>query len=180
MARKSGSSKAATRSKSKAAPSSKKKATRKKTAKTPARPAARKSAAPSRPKTHLARKELNEFRQMLLELRAELVGDYNSLSDRALNHSSQDSSGNLSKMPIHMADVGTDTFNQEMDVRLLEGESRKLKLINEALDRIANGTYGICLHSGKVIPKARLRAIPFARYTVDAQEELERRGELED
>ena len=129
---------------------------------------------------HLTRKDLNRFRAMLIQVRAELLGDYNSLSDGTLNHNSQDASGNLSKMPIHMADVGTDTFNQDMDIQLLEGENRRLKRINEALGRIEDGTYGLCLHSGQPIPKARLAAIPYARYTVEAQEELEKSGLLED
>ena len=115
----------------------------------------------------------------MLEVRAELLGDYNSLSDGTLNHNSQDASGNLSKMPIHMADVGTDTFNQDMDIQLLEGENQRLKRIHAALKRIDEGTYGVCLHSGKSIPKARLVAIPYARYTVEAQEELEKNGQLD-
>lgn len=127
----------------------------------------------------MSKKDLDRFRKLLLQVRAELLGDYTSLSNGTLNNNSQDASGNLSKMPIHMADVGTDTFNQDMDIQLLEGEHRKLKLIDEALKRIDEGTYGVCLYSGKPIPKARLQAIPYARYTVEAQEELERRGELE-
>jgi RNA polymerase-binding transcription factor DksA len=126
----------------------------------------------------LGKNELAKFRELLLKIRAELLGDYTSLSNGTLNHNSQEASGNLSKMPIHMADVGTDTFNQDMDIQLLEGEHRRLKLIDEALRRIDEGTYGVCLYSGKPIPKARLTAIPYARYTVEAQEELERKGEL--
>ena len=127
----------------------------------------------------LNKADLRKFRELLLEVRAELLGDYNSLSDGTLNHNSQDASGNLSKMPIHMADVGTDTFNQDMDIQLLEGENKRLKRIHAALRRIDEGTYGVCLHSGKSIPKARLVAIPYARYTVEAQEELEKSGRLD-
>lgn len=165
----------------------KKKATRK----TVAKPPIKKAVAKAAPKKAACRggsngkvrrmnkADLRKFRELLLKVRAELLGDYNSLSDGTLNHNSQDASGNLSKMPIHMADVGTDTFNQDMDIQLLEGENKRLKRIHAALKRIDEGTYGVCLHSGKAIPKARLVAIPYARYTVEAQEELEKNGQLD-
>ncbi len=155
-----------------------KKAVKKVAAKATAKKAARRGGGNGKA-GRLGKADLRKFRELLLQVRAELLGDYNSLSDGTLNHNSQDASGNLSKMPIHMADVGTDTFNQDMDIQLLEGENQRLKRIHAALKRIDEGTYGVCLHSGKSIPKARLVAIPYARYTVEAQEELEKNGQLD-
>ena len=129
---------------------------------------------------HLTKRDLQKYREQLLTIRAELLGDYTTLSNDTLGKSSQDGCGNLSKMPIHMADVGSDTFNQDMDIQLLEGERQRLKRIDAALQRMVKGTYGVCLHSGKPIPKARLAAIPYVRYTVEAQEELEKNGLLDD
>jgi RNA polymerase-binding transcription factor DksA len=144
----------------KAAP---KKAAVKKTAKTD------RAARAAQPRTLRARdvltkSELGEFRQMLLEKRAELAGDVSTLHSEALSRSRQDASGDLSNMPIHMADIGTDNYEQEFTLGLLESEQSFLREIDEALDRVADSTYGVCLATGKPIGKARLRAQPWAKY----------------
>jgi len=73
-----------------------------------------------------------------------------------------------------MADIGTDTYDQDFNLGLAEAERRLLREIHEALERIANRTYGICIMTGKPIPKARLNAKPWARYTIEAAREIER------
>ena len=73
----------------------------------------------------------------------------------------------LSRMPIHMADVGSDNFEQEFNVGLLESKRDLLREIDEALRRIEDGTYGICLATSKPISKARLRAKPWAKYCIE-------------
>jgi len=98
---------------------------------------------------------------MILRKRAELLGDVSAMSDQAL---SKDSTGNLSHMPIHMADIGSDNYEQEFTLGLIESERAVLHEIDDALIRIEKGVYGICAATGKPIGKARLRAKPWATY----------------
>ena len=71
-------------------------------------------------------------------------------------------------LPIHMADIGTDTFDQDFTLSLAENERQQLREIDQSLQRIADGTYGVCQMTGKPIPKARLDAKPWAKYTIEA------------
>ncbi|HOB75395.1 MAG TPA: TraR/DksA family transcriptional regulator [Phycisphaerae bacterium] len=116
-------------------------------------------------KTHLSEAELEEFRQLLLEKRRELVGDMNNLSDEARRTGAP--GGTFSSMPIHMADLGSDTWEQELTLGLIENERGLLREIDEALDRIQKKTYGICMATNKPIAKARLRFKPWAKYCIE-------------
>ena len=124
--------------------------------------------APSEPTTvkpsYLSRDEAEEFRRMLLEKRAQLVGDVGTLRDEARRGSRTEASGDLSSMPVHMADLGTDNYELEFTLGLLEGGRAVLQEIDEALERVRQGKYGACLATGKPIGKARLRAKPWAQY----------------
>lgn len=130
---------------------------------------------PSKPfkmrKTYLSRKELTEFREVLLAKRRTLAGDLHGMREET---SAQGNAGNLSSMPTHMADVGTDNFEHEFTLGLLESEQALLREINEAIARIDDGSYGICLGTGEPIPKARLKAKAWAKYTVDYARMLEK------
>lgn len=121
-------------------------------------------------RTKLGAKELEGYRELLLRSRMELVGRVDSLEDEAL----RSSGGNLSNMPLHMADVGTDTFDQEFALNMAASDREKLAEIDAALQRIADRTYGVCQITGKPIPKARLDANPLAKYTVEAARLVER------
>ncbi len=121
-------------------------------------------------KTKLAKKQLDEYRTLLLRKRSELLGDLNSMEQQAL----QSTGGTLSHMPIHMADIGTDTYDQDFILGLAETERRGLREIDEALQRIEARTYGICQMTGKPIPRARLNAKPWAKYTIEAARQIER------
>ncbi|NBY67449.1 MAG: TraR/DksA family transcriptional regulator [Betaproteobacteria bacterium] len=77
-------------------------------------------------------------------------------------------------MPLHMADVGTDTFDQEFALNLAASDRVKLAEIDEAISRIDDKSYGVCQLTGKPIPKARLDANPLAKYTVEAALMIER------
>jgi len=101
---------------------------------------------------------------MLLAKRAELLGDVDALQKQALSENRRDAAGDLSSMPIHMADLGTDNYEKEFTLGLIEGERALLREIDEALQRIRDGTYGICAATGKPIGKARLKARPWAKY----------------
>ena len=125
-------------------------------------------------KTPLGRSELKEFRQMLLEKRRALLGDMTHMEEEALRTNRQEGTGDLSKIPTHDADVGTDNFEQEFTLGLLESERVLLGEINEALERIDKGTYGICLGTGLAIGKARLRARPWAKYCIEYARMIEK------
>jgi DnaK suppressor protein len=78
-------------------------------------------------------------------------------------------------MPIHMADLGSDNFEQEFTLSLMENEEETLEAIELALERIEDGTYGQCDECGVKIPKLRLNALPYAPTCVKCAEHLERR-----
>lgn len=113
------------------------------------------------------------FRELLLEKRREILKNVNEFEDEALRKSRLDASGDLSCMPIHMADIGTDNYEQEFALGLMDGERRLLREIDEALGRIENKTYGTCEGTGKPIARARLEAQPWARYCVEHARMLE-------
>lgn len=108
--------------------------------------------------------ELEQFRQMLLEKRAQILGDVSTLRRDALEKDRREAAGDLSSMPIHMADIGSDNYELEFTLGLIEGERSVLREIDEALDRISKGTFGVCVATGRPIGKARLRAKPWAKH----------------
>jgi DnaK suppressor protein len=124
-------------------------------------------------KTRLATADIGYFKEMLLEKRREILRNVNEFEDEALKKSRLDASGDLSSMPIHMADIGTDNYEQEFALGLMDSERKLLKEIDDALERIEQKTYGICEGTGKKIPKARLKAQPWARYCVEYAQMLE-------
>ncbi len=121
----------------------------------------------TRKKKQLTAADVEYFKQMLLEKRREIVGNVNEMHDEALKKSRLDASGDLSSMPIHMADLGTDNYEQEFALGLMDSERKLLKETDDALQRIEDGTYGICEATNKPISKARLEAQPWARYCVE-------------
>jgi len=120
-------------------------------------------------KTKLSKPELNHYRELLVLKRRELVGDLNAMESEAL----RSGGGNLSHMPIHMADIGTDTFDQDFTLKLAANERVQLREIDDALRRIEDKSYGVCQLSGKPIPKSRLDAKPWAKYTIESARHME-------
>ena len=104
--------------------------------------------------------EIRRFKALLLEKQKEILGTVISMEDGALRTARTD----LSNMPFHMADMGSDNFEQENTLGLMASERHLLMDIENALLRIEEGTYGICEGNGEPIRKARLKAIPWARY----------------
>jgi DnaK suppressor protein len=119
--------------------------------------------------------EAKVYKEMLLKLRARLRGDVNAMADAALNKTRSEASGDLSSMPIHMADMATDNFEQEFTLSLMETEESVLEQIENALERIEDGTYGVCLECEGKILKTRLNAIPYAAHCVKCASKLEAR-----
>lgn len=118
------------------------------------------------PKTRLSQKQLGEFRFLLLAKRAELQGNVVNMTDQSLQRG-ETGDGGFSSMPIHMADLGSDNWEKEFNLDLIANEQALVKEIDEALERIENGTYGVCLATHKPITLARLRAKPWAKYCIE-------------
>ena len=113
-------------------------------------------------KTNLTPAEIEKFKALLLAKRSEILDNVTHMENETLRKQRSD----LSNMPIHMADAGSDTFELENTLGLMDSERKLLQEIDGALDRIENNTYGICEGGAEPIPKARLKAIPWARYCV--------------
>jgi DnaK suppressor protein len=118
-------------------------------------------------------RELEHYRALLLAKRRELVGDMSSMEYEALRSAG---GSNLSNLPIHMADMGTDNYEQEFTLGLVEKDRQLLREINSALAKIQNGTYGLCEGTGKPISKPRLEAQPWARFSIEHARSLEKGG----
>jgi RNA polymerase-binding transcription factor DksA len=114
--------------------------------------------------------EWQEFYNNLLELREQLLAQMNGLA--------KESAQEMAGYSLHMADSGTDNFDRDFALSLLSADQDSVYEIEEALKRIERKTYGICELTGKPIPKVRLEAIPWTRFTVEAQAQLERDGAL--
>ena len=128
-----------------------------------------------RPRKNLAGitpRELEVFRDAILAKRREIVGDMSSMEREALRSGG---GTNLSNLPIHMADMGTDNYEQEFTLGLMEKDRKLLRDLNDGLAKIQNGTYGLCEGTGKPIGKARLEAQPWARYSIEYARKIERR-----
>lgn len=122
----------------------------------------------------MRKREIEKIKTGLLRERAKLLGDSESLQKLALAEKRSESAGDLSAMPIHFADMGTDTYHQEVNVSLMESENELVEEINNALDRIVAGTYGACPKCDKKISSERLKALPSAKHCIDCQLEIER------
>jgi len=114
--------------------------------------------------------EWQVFYDRLLELRDQLLRQMNGLA--------KESAQEMAGYSLHMADSGTDNFDRDFALSLLSSDQDAIYEIEEALKRIEKNTYGKCELTGKSIPKARLAAIPWTRFTVEAQAQLEREGAL--
>ena len=114
--------------------------------------------------------EWAKFYARLLELREQLLRQMNGLA--------KESAQEMAGYSLHMADSGTDNFDRDFALSLLSSDQDAVYEIEEALKRIERNTYGICELTGKTIPRSRLEAIPWTRFTVQAQAQLEREGAL--
>ena len=121
----------------------------------------------------MRKRDIDKLKEALLKTRAKLLGDSESLQKMALDEKRSDSAGDLSAMPIHFADIGTDTYNQEVNLALIESGHDILEEINRALDRINDGIYGLCEKCSEKIVPQRLKALPYARFCINCQREEE-------
>ena len=121
-------------------------------------------------KTKLSRQELKQFRELLISKRKELLAAVDSMEFEAL----RSDDGDTSSMPIHMADVGSDAYEQDLMLGMAASERQRIRDIDDALERIRLQTYGVCELTKKQISKKRLNAKPWAKYTIDSARKIER------
>jgi RNA polymerase-binding transcription factor DksA len=114
------------------------------------------------------------YYKLLLDLREHLSAGIELHSEETLKRSAKDDAGDLSSYGQHMADAGTDTFDRDFALSLVSSEQEALSEIELAIKRIHDGTYGICEITGEPIAKDRLLAVPFTRYSTEAQKQIER------
>jgi RNA polymerase-binding transcription factor DksA len=134
------------------------------------------SAKPSKSPTAVSNRQVKiksewvKYYQNLLDLRERLLRQMNGLA--------KESAEEMASYSLHMADSGTDNFDRDFALSLLSSDQDAIYEIEEALKRIERNTYGVCELTARPIPKARLDAIPWTRFTVEAQAQLEREGAL--
>lgn len=141
-----------------------------------ARRAARKTPAKKavKPKIkRLPRKTLKKFKELLLKEREEIGGDLSHIAADNLNKSQRDASGDLSGYTYHMADMASDNYEREFSLGRATDEQRLLFAIDEALKRVADGTYGSCQQCNKLIAKKRLMIVPHAELCIECQKKNE-------
>ena len=126
-------------------------------------------------KSKFSTDELEHFKAKLLEKREELIGVVEEFKKEAMRKTMKsDETGDLTNMPTHIADIGSDIFEQEMNLGQMEREREIIRQIDEAIERIADKKYGICENDNRVISKQRLEAVPWARYCLECEAKVEK------
>ena len=118
--------------------------------------------------------EMVSYREKLHTLRARLRGDVTTMAEVALRKSGMEGSES-NGMPIHMADLGSDNFEQEFTLSLMEHEGTALEAIEAALERIEDGVYGVCTECEAKIPKQRLNVLPYTPHCVKCADKVSAR-----
>lgn len=126
-------------------------------------------------KKKLSKKELNEFKKLILKRKEEVVEELRHISEDTLKKSQKESSGDISGYTFHMADVATDSYDREFSLGLASTESELLYGLEDAFKKIEEGTFGICEDCKSNIAKTRLKAVPYARFCVKCQEKKEKK-----
>lgn len=121
----------------------------------------------------LSTKQLAVFRELLLTKRRVLQGDVDAMEVQALKGPASSDSGELSHMPLHLADLGSDNYEQDFTLGLIESEEEEMREIDDAMRRIDDGTFGMCESCESVIPMDRLKAKPHSRLCVKCQTQFE-------
>lgn len=116
-------------------------------------------------KTYLTDEELDHFKKILLKRREEVMRDLDILRSSLSDENVEDSIN--SNYSMHMADHGTETMDREQRFMFIARDEKYIGYIDQALDRIRNRTYGICIKSGKPIPKKRLEAVPHTAVRIE-------------
>ena len=126
-------------------------------------------------KKKLVKKELLDFKKLLLKKKEEVNAEIKHISEDTLKKSQKDASGDISGYTYHMADVATDNYDREFSLGLASKDRKSLYELEDALKRIEDGTFGVCLDCGNLIAKTRLKVVPQARLCIKCQEKREKK-----
>jgi RNA polymerase-binding transcription factor DksA len=118
--------------------------------------------------------KFRRYYKLLVQLRSHVLESLGQHSEETLKRSAKDDAGDLSGYGQHMADAGTDTFDRDFALSLVSSEQEALSEVEATIARVHAGTYGVCELTGKPIGRERLLAVPFTRYSAEAQKELEK------
>ena len=125
-------------------------------------------------KKKFTKKDLLYFKKLILKRKEEVLDQIKHISDDTLKKSQKDAAGDISGYTYHMADIATDTYDREFSMGIASKERQLLYEIEEALKKIKEGTYGICEDCEKLIPKTRLKVIPYVKLCLKCQEKREK------
>lgn len=123
----------------------------------------------------MPKKDLKKYKELLLKAREEVGGELSHRTDEALKQSQREASGDLSGYSYHMADMASDNYDREFALGRATEEQKILYLIDEALKRMEEGTYGSCLQCEKAISKKRLAVLPYSELCIECQEKNEKK-----
>jgi DnaK suppressor protein len=126
-------------------------------------------------KKKFVKKELAEFKKLLLKKKESILDDIKHISDDTLKKSQKEASGDISGYTYHMADVATDTYDREFSLGLASNERKMIYEFDDALKKIEEGVFGVCEDCKCLIAKSRLKAVPYARLCVKCQEKKEKK-----
>ena len=138
------------------------------------KPRARSAAAPVKAVSKFNKKELAEFKKLIMARRNEIVDDLGD-RDETMKTSQKEASGDISGYTYHMADVATDNYDREFSLGIASNERQALYELDDALKRIEDGSYGLCEDCKAPISKTRLKAVPFTRHCLPCQEKREKK-----
>jgi RNA polymerase-binding protein DksA len=123
----------------------------------------------------LTKEQIKQFRQLLITERAKLADEIKTIA-REASTSPRDASGDLSAYTVHMADMAADTYDRELSMNLVSSEQEILYQIDDALKRLDEGTFGVCLQCGQPIAMSRLKAVPYASMCITCQRTKEQQS----
>ncbi|NLP03769.1 MAG: hypothetical protein GX089_14840 [Fibrobacter sp.] len=123
----------------------------------------------------LTKKQLDYFKEKLLSEKQKVLEGMDELQQSNLKQSISDSAGEISRYSYHLGDVASLSYGREFSMGLAERQQKYLEQIDEALQRIDEGSYGVCKVTGELIPVERLEEVPVAKYSVKGKEIMEKR-----
>ena len=118
--------------------------------------------------------ELAKYKKLLIKVRETINGDINHIAKESLK-SQKESSGDLSGYSFHMADMASDSYDRELSLNIASEEQEVIYEIDEALKRMEEGKFGLCISCSKKIPQKRLSAVPYAKYCIQCKSEEEKK-----
>ncbi len=128
----------------------------------------------STPEEELIPQKFRKYYKLLIELRDHVNEGLATHTEEALKKTGKEDTGDVSAYSQHMADAGTDSFDRDFALSLVNNEHEALYEIAEAIDRMKDGSYGVCEITGQPIPAERLVAVPFTRYSAEGQRQMEK------